>query len=581
MKFGTKVYLNILLSLFLGILFCIVFKYSITKDSLVLKIEINKDVLVGNKFVKVYYDIGDIFNEKDIALASSTTISTNKQTIFLYFKLQTGKKVLKKLRLDFENFNEKEEIKIHSLTLENNDNSEIFSLSNEDVYKKISGIPNGLSISKNKLTVLGSENLDPFIVYNILDCTNFYLYLILLLSLSIIVFFLKSILKWFQGNLLNGQYGQILVTLFFVVLFFKIAWVTFVLLLLAVYSAGSFVLNKKRKINVSPWSFIYILIFFVYLLFGKVSSFDDLAMPIILIVVSIVFLFRKFVIHFDKLHKDIVLIYMVLMSVIFVIGILFLFNFGEFYNIDYRNYFVDDNIKLFNQKIFFWIKYSHSLFISSFFLCGLLFCIKQYENKEINKFLFFNYFVFTLISILLLGSRMMLFIFVLFCFVLLVVKSFRIRSLSLIIGFVGISAYLFFNICSIDQNRCRLWNMSYRAMEENIFGFGINSNVDVLKDSKYLSTNMFTKLPRENHSHNQFLTDIIELGIIGFMLKYFLWMALGYYIYRFSGETYFYIYLMFLYIMMVESPFHTATPSNFYLFIFCLSLIKKKYLINN
>ncbi|WNH13970.1 O-antigen ligase family protein [Thalassobellus suaedae] len=581
MNFCTKIYLNILLSLFLGILFCTVFKYSLAKESKVLKIEIDSDVLVGNNFVKVYYDKGNSFNEEDIALASSRTFSNDKNKQVLLFKLGSDKKILKKLRLDFENFNEKEEIKILSLSLLNNDNSEVFLLSNDDVYRKISGIPNGLSISKNKLTVLGSDNLDPFIVYNILDCTNFYFYLTLILVFSINVFFFRSILNWFKLNLKDGYYGQLIVTLFFGVLFLKIAWVTFILLILTLYSVISFLLDKQKRIILKLWYLIYILIFIIYLFFGKVSKFEDLSIPIIFVLVSIVFLFRTFHIDIDKLQKDVVVIYTVLMSVIIITGILFLLNYGEFYDIDYLNYFVDDNIKLFNQKVFFWIKYSHSLFISSFFFCGFFFCVKQYQNKQIGKSLYLSYFIFTLISILLLGSRMMFFIFVLFCFVFFVVKSFKIRSFSLVVLWMITLSFLFFNICKIDQNRCRLWKMSYNAIEENTSGFGINSNVNVLKERKHLLGSMFTELPKENHSHNQFLTDIIELGIIGFILKFLLWTVLGYYLFRFSEETYFYIYIMFLYIMIIESPFQTATPSNFYVFIFYLSLIREKKVINN
>jgi O-antigen ligase len=260
---------------------------------------------------------------------------------------------------------------------------------------------------------------------------------------------------------------------------------------------------------------------------------------------------------------------LVLNAVIVASGISFLLWFHEFYSFGVLDYFKE--IKIYSGHVRDWLFYDHAAFISFFGLVGMLFAHRLFQNKELDRKFLFLYHIILLLCIILVGARIGLLIYMIFLMNLVLqcggVRRLLINSLL----FVVFSAMLVFNIHKIDQNRYHLWSVSWEAIREKPwFGHGLGASNGLLHDSLYIKRAGFSEALELNHSHNQFITFFLEIGLLGFIMTT---LILGYFLYR-TGHYKNTSLMLFLfglgYIFLSESILETSKPLYIICFLFLI-----------
>ncbi|MEO5990620.1 MAG: O-antigen ligase family protein [Ferruginibacter sp.] len=579
MNFSKKVIAGIIYSLLLGAVY-----YFYTEsvwfapvNKIVIDVEVDSKDNLKEKRIDLHID--GIHGYQKI---ETNEVIINKNRFTYVFDVNPKSVDFKLIRFDFENFTNSDKIQINKIELIDCFGKTKIALKKDRIIKSIYNYSESIGTDENSIyfTNLGS-NFDPYVLLNVKTLLFFNTHLELILLIPWFILLITPIYKWVYEKFSKRDFEALLVSLFLIALPLKIAWVTFTILLLLLTSLIRFTFFSRRVMFIRKQHIIFFFLFSLYVVFGHVKAPDELSIQFAFILIPLIFVLNRNLINTLKFYEIYVRIFVVLMAIIAINGLIFLFALNQHYGITPYHYFYQENIKLLNQKMMWWLPYSHPTFLSSFFLVGLIFCQKLYFEKVVKGNLFFLYSILSLVAIIFLGSRLMLFMLLVYVIHYLFFKEREKQGVIFLFIIsacfaIGLMAFIEF----IDINRFKLWNISYHAISENFFGYGIDASKEVLTNPVFLAESGYDHASSENHSHNQFITVLLELGIFAVVLAFIVLGYLGYVLYKNSDKLFMSIYFLFFILLFTESLFKTATPIYYYTFIFCLSSIPNKNEVN-
>ncbi len=509
---------------------------------------------------ELYYTYGTVFTNKQKIKNSGSSKDT------LVFEIPKGSAILKKFRLDFGTNLLLKNVKIKAMNL-------VFKqktthLNEKEVFKYLFVNSASITLNKSQGTIEIRSDFtpfDPYVVFSPLAevARPQFTYMAALLFPFIImlfIYFLKH-LKSEKINLL------LLFTLLFILCIpLKIAWTTFLTLLLCAYGIVRTFQNGKIYI-INTAFYIYSTFFCVLVLIGRpntISIIDKYWALLLFGIVSLSIVFPS-----RKVFLQYVYFMTIFNAVMVAAGISFLLWFQEFYALDIVDYFRD--IKIYSGRIRDWLFYDHAVFLTFFSLIGLLLAHELYKRQTLEKPFLILYHGLLLLFIVLVGARICLLIYFIYLMNFLIKWRGKQRILANAFLFIMVAISLGCTIQKIDEYRYYLWSVSWEAIKEKPwFGYGLGTSNKILHDNLFIVEAGFNSDLDFNHSHNQFITFFLELGVFG---SFGLLLILTFWLYR--TEQYknkqMALFLVGLgYIFLTESIFETSKPLYIICFLFLL-----------
>lgn len=513
----------------------------------------------------LYYTFTDKFSPNQFLQNAISSKDT------LRFNFPEKDDMIKKFRLDFGSNLKLGRVEIQSVNL-------LFAkekmvLDKEEVFDNLYQNSGSVFIDKSTLSIRMVKShvpFDPYIVFMPLGTLSIshgiYAACLLMPFLVLLVFYLIKYRKTYVFTVTD-----FLALIFIISIPLKIAWTTFSTILLCAY--GIYFAAYKRKVFLkNDVFFLFAGLFLLLALFGRPSSYaimDNEFALLLFAVISATLPFSKL-----RIYKYFIWNMLILNSVILASGLGFLYWFNDFYGLGVSNYFRD--IKIYSGNIRDWLYYDHAAFLSFFGLVGLLFAHRRYGLNRMDKKLLVLYHILLISFIVFNGSRICVLIYIVYLFNVLVKLGLRKKIFVNGILFFVVTALFVSNIEKIDQIRYDLWTVSWEAIKESPWvGHGLGTSNAILHDGRFADTNTIAKIAEFNHSHNQFITFLLEIGILGIIS---LVLSLGYFLYR-SGHyknTTLCLFLLGLgYLFLTESILQTSKPMYVICFLFLLCAIKR------
>ncbi len=512
--------------------------------------------------MQLFYDTGSDFN---IDQQVSLDVERGPSTLRFPFQLKEGEQ-LKHIRLDFGSDPELKEVTLHSVGLSNNA-ATLFVLQEENINRNLGLLVCLDNMDKSPATFSLDTRTVPFDPYVVFAPVNELVYpkwqRTLLLVVPWLALLLLPLLSWLKQLKTHTDYKLIFIGLFLVAIPLKIAWVTFSSLLMLAYAF--FEVYKKRQLKFGPIQLSLVVFFAVPLLFIGEGNFSKLAIPLGFMIFALIGASVDFTNSATQIKKMYIMVYFIVMSISIVNWLLLIFYNGYYYNIGFASYFID--IKNTAHILNSWLYYPHTTFLSFFMLIGVIFCYDCYQRKEISRKLAYSYTLFCIITLALLGSRFSLLMLFLLPFLIAVpLKTLGKTALPM---FAVIATALVYFIDVVDSERMQLWYISWEVFKENIWlGHGTGMSEPVLQNLEQAQRAGFNSVLARNHSHNQFLTYLLENGILGTFLFVCAYLFMGYHYIRKGNKTMLLVTLLVALLMLIESPFRTTTSLYMIAFLF-------------
>lgn len=562
LSFIAKVGLAMLLSLGINIFIEWSLKSRLGPNDYVLELDIEYAKRGG---LELLFDTGANFNQEQ---RESVAVIKGKNSLKIPFSTR-GKGQLKYLRLDFGKDTALASVALNKLGLSNN-SSAVFQLENNEIYNHI-GLFQGVDLSNQDLSTLQiNHTIKPFDPYIVFSPINELAYpkwqRILCLVIPWIIVLLSPLVKWIKKRFAEQEYAELLTALVLISIPLKPAWVTFSTVLLLGYAIVLAI--KRRKIVITPIHYALIGLFLVPLFLigdGRVSK---LGIPLGFILIPLIGSLADLSHTKERLLENYTKVFFVLMSIILCYWILLISYEGYFYGIHLQNYFAD--LKTNSNRVLYWLYYRHTTFLGFFMIIGGLFCFELFKNSKVSKTYFFGYALFMYLNLLLLGSRFTLGIALLLPFLIWLPNK---PLGKVLVGVWGLSLFGSYTLITrVDVFRSRLWNISIdKILEKPWFGHGTGSSELLLPETlPILSAGIETEM-KINHPHNQYITYLLENGILGAVLAVGLLLYIGYRFYKEQNKTMLLIIFSVMLLMLVESPFRTTTA--LYGIVFVLAVL--------
>ncbi len=522
--------------------------------------------------MEMYFDSGNGFNQEQ---RISQKIESDSSIVQFHFNLK-GDEHLKFLRLDFGSNKNMQSVEINSIVLTAS-NKTIFELSKKEIARNTGYLRHMTEVNRPR-ALFGLEtkesDFDPYLVLKPINELIFPKWQrTLLLVLPWLVLFVFSLIKWLDERIKVKDYLLILVALFTVSIPLKIAWATFTTLLLLVFALLNF--YKKREVFIAPNRIAILFFFFVPLLFIGKGGFSKLNIPLGFVFFVLIGSLVDFGGHQMAIKKTYIAVFCVVMSILITNWILLMCYHGYYYDISLATYFSE--IKTTAHQTVDWLFNAHTTFLSFFVLIGAVFSYELYKTKELCGIYMLGYAIFSLSTLLLLGSRFSLILLLLlpFMFALSAKNLYRV----LLPVFLLIFAITVQFITIFDAPRAQLWKMTWISfLDKPWLGHGTGTSEAILQDLDLAKEAGYGSVLQMNHSHNQFLTYLLENGLIGlivFLIAYV--FILG----QFTKENNKMMLAasgMILFLMIIESPFRTTTPLYVIAFLFAVFSANQKRL---
>ncbi len=513
--------------------------------------------------MEMHFDTGENFNRVQEVVQ---VVRKGENEIQFPFKIENEGQ-LKFLRLDFGNEAGLSEVRLKNLTLRAG-NDLLFDLSEKKIVEN-TGLLNGTELSNSEghtyKIVAAEQSFDPYVVFNPINELIYPLWqrtLILVVPWLMLLFF--PVLKWIRDRFKQKEFALLFLALFMASIPLKIAWVTFTSLLLLGHSL--IMILKTRDIDFS-WGRLAVMgLFLVPLLFIGQGKLSALAIPLGFVLFPIIFSLADFSKLYVQTKEIYTKVFFVICSIITVSWLLYMGFRGNFYNIELSNYF--SGIKSNAHFVMDWLYYPHTTFLSFFILIGGIFTLDLYKMGRVPRVEAFAYAGFATLALLILGSR--------FAWVSAVLLSILwfidVKYLKMIL--VPLWAALFagtiYFIDKMDILRTELWQMAFASAKERVwFGHGTGTSGQILPSRLVFERNGSDAVMEINHAHNQFLTYLLENGLLGTLLITILCLFILYQYSKLNNKVMLLVTFSILLLMVVESPFKTATP--LYLFSFLWS----------
>ncbi len=514
------------------------------------------------------------YNEK--FTAEKIIFNTSKYLDTLDFFFPTTDSIVKRFRIDFGNNRNQDPFKVESFKLIFEDD-EIY-LPRQEVFKKLENSSASINLDKNKEEFKFNNEVkpfDPYIIFSPLveftinkKCLALNL-LLPFIILGIITFIIYRKRPYFNLRLL-------LPVAFIACIPLKIAWTTFFGLLLGVYGLISIALKIEKIDN---W---YLAYFFsgniiLLLILGRPSGVSDFDMQLGLFLWALVGVTARF--PKKALFRAYIWFFMFFHAIIIASSVGFLFSFSELYGLELADFF--QKIKLYSREIRNWLYYDHAAFLSFFGTVGVLFLHKLYKFKEIKLASVLTYHLLLISFIFFTATRIGFAVYLLILLNVLFSSGYRIKLGLNTIFLITFATVLFSNIGVIDNDRAILWNTSWDAIKERpFFGHGLGKSNEILQKAFENKDGIGLPLLELNHSHNQYLTYLLELGFLGTAI---LLIALVYFVLRskqFKNEM-FMVYLFAVGLLFLsESALQTSKPLYVLAFLFIFIFSKPKAVEN-
>lgn len=517
----------------------------------------------GRGTMELFWDAGQGFKEpQKVAL----TAVKGRNGYSFSFKVAAGER-LKLLRLDFGPVAYEGGIKIHSLGLKSGD-LELFLLNGKEISAHTI-YSQGLMPDTESGVFTMDHRIEPFDPYIVLSPVNELVLpvwaRIVLLVIPWPVFFIVPVFQWTRRAFRRKEYILPLIALFIISISLKPAWVTFTTLLVLAF--GLTRLAGRRKFAISKGAIAIVLLFLVPLVFLGDGRISKLSIPLGFVWFPIVAGCIDLTSQRIEIQRMYARIFLIIMAISLVSWIVLVYYEGYFYGITFSNYFTD--IKSAAHQAMFWLYFPHTTFLSFFVLLGALFCLDFYRNNKADRNFSILYWVFSSLFVIVLGSRIGIAMAGLLPTLALVpVKYLKPLLLPLWLLLFGVIWYF---IADLDPLRANLWELSLKNISRELwFGHGTGSSEIVLPEKLYLADGGRDVRMPVNHSHNQFLTYILENGIMGMLgvgiAMAFLWRVFT----RWRNKSTLLFFFSLLVLMTVESPFRTTNVLYTISFVFTL-----------
>jgi len=519
----------------------------------------------------LYLDTGYGFQQNN---RIKVKVNRGVNHIKIPFTLLKGEQ-LKFIRLDFGENTKLSKVKIYEIQLL--ESSEVlFSFSSLQISDKIGFSKNISPIDQdNGIFYLetSATPFDPYIVF----VSSYDLMIpkwqrVFLLVLPWVVLMFMPVYEWIKEKVKLGDFKMLLVGLFISVILLKAAWITMASLLLLLL--GIITLIKDNKIYYTKTNCLLVFLFIIpFVLLGQGQSIK-LAIPIAFLIFSVISSAIDFSDSLIEIKTIFIKVFMVFNSILISYSVLFFCYDGFYYNIDFLNFFL--NLKSNSHHLLYWVFYDHTTFISFFMLIGQIFIFDLGKNKLVFRSDLIFYSLLTLIGLLLLGSRFAFALGVMITLLNFISKG--ILELILIPLYLLIFGFIHVVIQKIDPFRANLWEMSILKAKENLWvGHGTGtSNLLLPEQLPIIKSGVSVPMPI-NHSHNQFLTFLLENGVIGVLLAILVLLLLFNEFRKHENKTMLLIWFAFITLMIIESPFKTARPLYVVSFLFAVFSSNSKH----
>lgn len=509
---------------------------------------------------ELFYTFGNEFNSKHKINDSHT----HKDTLSFVFEKKPH--LVKKFRLDFGTNTNLKTIKIKKIILKLGQDNII--IKEEGVFKSLflNSVSTELDKANGIIYLKKDEiNYDPYIIFKPLAR------LVISKPISIITFLAPFfILMVFLSNKVTVNKSNIaldiIFLLFVVCIPLKIAWTTFIALVLCLYGLINLIKNKKFNYK-NPIFLLFVAIFIIQLLFGRPESVQKLSKSFVLLLFAFISGAVKFGTNrtFYKIYSC---FFIVLNSVIISAAIGFLVYFKEFYGLDISDFFLQ--IKTYSGSVRNWMFYDHAAFLSFFGLVGFLFIHQLYQEKAVAKELYLFYGILLFLFIIIVGARVSLIIFGVFILNFFLKFSSKIKHVINFIIYILCTIGLLMYIQKLDYYRYHLWSVSWQAIKEKPwFGFGLGNSEIILQNETFIKNAGFVSKMSFNHSHNQIITSILEVGALGAGCIFIIFIIFLIKTKLYESSTFMLFLFGLGFIFLTESILLTSKP----LFVICFLFV--------
>lgn len=368
----------------------------------------------------------------------------------------------------------------------------------------------------------------------------------------------------------------VLLIIFIVCIPLKIAWTTFATLLLCAYAL--FTAVRKKRVDYKNSEALLLLGFFLmFLLLGRPSSLKAIDHQMALLLFSILLMTAR--LNWERLTGFYVYFILFINAMLVTAGLALLFSFQDIFGLPVSEYFLQ--IKTYSGNMREWLYYDHAVFLTFFGLVGLLFLKPQYGFNKDKKIMIVGYHILLVGTIILVGARVSILIYLVFLINIILKVGPKMRLWMNTVVFLGITTLLFYNVGSMDQNRLELWSVSWESFKDRpLFGHGLGKSDFVLHQERYMQK-ANTVIPAIlNHSHNQFLTFLLEIGGVGVVLFAFLGFLYIKRKRRYKNMTLVLFIFGLCYVFVTESILQTSKPLYVLCFLFVMITRSREYEIH-
>ena len=494
------------------------------------------------------------------------------------FLLPQRDSIITNLRLDFENASKSSKIFIDSLKISFGSSNKV--LSQDEIFEHI--FLNSESINLNvKDRIIGfNKNVNPFDPYLIFDPL---LHIImddhpLKRAALFFPFVIVLVILILRQRLLGLKISttDFLFLAFIISIPLKIAWTTFTAILIGIWSlyriTGGFNFNFKN-----PHALFLLSLFLALCVLGRPTEINvidhQVALLIFyLIICSTIFQGNRFITYY-------VYVFLFLNALLITSALGFLISFENIFGLEISEYF--RSIKIYSGNIRDWLYYDHAAFLSFFAMMALP-LMDEMDGFNRKSEIFWLYNILLVLTIILMGVRISFFIYFVILLNLFLKRDHKWGIVFNTILFVFTAIFLFVKIDTLDQNRYELWRVSWEAIKERpFFGYGLGSSDSILHDAKMMKRTGIKISEILNHSHNQFLTFWLELGLAG-LLSMFTFLVV--YLKR-TGQYKSKPMVLFIfglgYIFLTESVLQTSKPFFVLCFLFAMITTKNDFKSRN
>lgn len=353
----------------------------------------------------------------------------------------------------------------------------------------------------------------------------------------------------------------------------KIAWTTFAAILVCLWGLyKSMVLSSFNYKNLN--GIFLVALFFALVIFGRPIGLKAIDHQLGLLVFSLIL--DSNILDKKKVAKCYVHVFLFLNALICTSAIGFLISFQDVFGLEILQYF--ENIKTYSGNIRDWLYYDHAAFLSFFSIMVLPLMDEMTEfNRKTRIYWLYN--IFIVLTIVLMGVRISFLIYLIVLLNLYLKKDYKWSIGFNTLLFLVLTLLLFVGINKLDQNRHELWRVSWEAIKERpLFGYGLGSSDKIIHHSEFMESTGFKVPEILNHSHNQFLTMWLELGLAGIftVLAILLIYLKQTKLYKSKPMVLFIFGTSYLF--LTESVLQTSKPFFVLCFLFALFSLKQNHM---